>query len=86
MNMSCERRKRTFLLKSKAMKILLLVLVSLICVVDSDVSILSVTVTPSSGIVGIGDSVIATVRASVEVCFSLDDDDDVINAYITHRD
>ena len=50
------------------MKILLLLLVfSLVCVVDSDVSILSVTVTPSSGIVGIGDSVIATVRASVEV-------------------
>ena len=70
------------------MKILLLLVLvfSLVCVVDSDVSILSVTVTPSSGIVGIGDSVIATVRASVEVCFSLDDDDDdVINAY-AHRD
>jgi len=34
---------------------------------DSDITVLSVTVNPSSGIVGIGDSVVATVKASVEV-------------------
>jgi hypothetical protein len=50
----------------------ILLLCSLVCGDMSDVvSILSVTVTPSSGIVGIGDSVVATVKASVEVRFFL---------------
>ena len=47
-------------------------------------SILSVTVTPSSGIVGIGDSVVATVKASVEVrFFSFANASDVKRTYNT---
>ena len=49
-------------------KLLLLLCYSLVCGDMSDVvTILSVTVTPQNGIVGIGDSVVATVKASVEV-------------------
>ena len=62
----------------------ILLLCSLVCGDMSDmVSILSVTVTPSSGIVGIGDSVVATVKASVEVrLFSFVNICDVTNVHI----
>ena len=63
----------------------ILLLCSLVCGDMSDVvSILSVTVTPSSGIVGIGDSVVATVKASVEVrFFSFANASDVKRTYNT---
>ena len=64
-------KKFPFKMKKLLLNVILL-LCSLVCGDMSDVvSILSGTVTPSSGIVGIGDSVVATVKASVEVRFFL---------------